>query len=90
MDTEKLIRAVLSKICQDHFKTDYQILLKQMGESDDNFDHGLRFFVSKLKLTTNYRRLGRASDCLQVIYSFYRYGHPINTVILQDYLANIS
>jgi hypothetical protein len=85
MTTEELIRAVLDKICQDNFRTGYLQLLRQMGESNDDFDNGLRFFVAKL--ISKYRfRLGQASVILSLIHNFYAYGHRLDSEKLQSYL----
>ena len=86
MNNEELIRNVLTKLCQDNFKTDYKILSKQMGEKNDSFGDGLRNFVAKLYSAKRYSLKG--SEFLGAIYSFFAYDKPLDTEKLQRYLSD--
>lgn len=83
---ELLIRAVVSKICQDTYKICYLKMLKQWGEMNDNFNDGLRHFVSKLYSKYDHKMDSPQSNCLRTIYTFFTYRLPLKTNILQNYL----
>lgn len=87
MNNEELVRKVLAKLCQDNFNTDYKILLSQMGEVNDNFEAGLRYFVAKLYSKKRYSVSGKGGECLGAIYSFFSYNEPLDTDNLQSYLS---
>lgn len=90
MTNETLIRNVLDKISKEHFKTDYQKLLKNMGESNDKLEDGLSSFVTKLYTSNRDKLPLQANHSLTLIYESLIKGKSLDTFVLESYLNGKS